>query len=125
MKKFLHSFKLEFVLASSEYGSRGTLVDTYSLFSTCEDFKNTESYSDVYDLDYLIDCVTCTLNGMAVFLGGYVYAPVLPKDLVDSVFCDEILEVPFGHIIRVRFVFDGTEELFEVPDCIHDELPFS
>lgn len=125
MKKFLHSFRLEFVLASSEYGSRGTLVDTYSLFGSCDDFRNTDSYSDFYDLDYLIDCVTCTLNGMAVFLGSYVYAPVLPRDLVDSVFHDEILEVPFGHIIRVRFVFDRTEELFEIPDSVHEELPFT
>lgn len=125
MKKFLHRFKLEFVLMSADVGSAGVTVDYYSIFSSCQDYRVLDAYSDIYDLDYLTDCLTCTLNGMVVFLGNNNYDHQLSSELVDAVFHDEILEVPFGMILRVRLVFDGSEELVQIPDCDYQELPFS
>lgn len=125
MKKFLHRFKLEFVLMSADSGSAGVTVDHYSIISSCQDFRVVEAYSDIYDFDYLTDCLTCTLNGMAVFLGNNNYDYQLSRDLVVAVFNDETLELPFGMILRVRLVFDCSEELIEIPDSDYAELPFS
>lgn len=125
MKKFLHRFKLEFVLMSADAGSAGVTVDHYSICSSCDDYRVLEAYSDIYDFDYLTDCLTCTLNGMAVFLGNNNYDYQLPCDLVVAVFNDETLELPFGMILRVRLVFDGSEELIQIPDSDYAELPFS
>lgn len=125
MKKFIHRFKLEFVLMSADAGSAGVTVDYYSIFSSCQDFRLLDAYSDIYDLDYLTDCLNCTLNGMAVFLGINNSNHELSSDLVNAVLHDEILEAPFGMILRVRLVFDGSEELYQIPDFYYEELPFS
>lgn len=119
---YRHDLKLEFVLRSAPYGSHGHLVNTFC-FTT--DFPDLGSVDIDCSLRHCLEeSIDSCLHGMAVFLANSSFEPYLAHDLLDAVFHDEVLEVVFCDIIRVRLVYDGCQLISEIPDSGYEELPF-
>lgn len=119
---YRHDLKLEFVLRSAPAGSAGHLVNTYCFTTDSPDLGSLDL--DVPLRGCLEESIDSALHGMAVFLANSSFEPCLAHDLLNAVFHDEILEVVFCDIIRVRLVYCGYQLISEIPDSGYEELPF-